>query len=216
MRAIRCTSEGVHQTVRRIHYAILIGQLLSYALIVTFIFADATFGFVEALVGDEPTFYSNTHYISACLIGMVGAASIWISIFYMRKSEAMRDWIVLCAWTQRVKSGNRWISITEFLSDSLGYNVTHGMSEEVVDELRSEIDTNWKKINPVPDSIPRCRTRPTPPQPNTGGQARQGADAHHRDQVDNDRTRSDPGIGGQRARPLTKESPRSSKRSFGP
>lgn len=140
--------------MRRIHYAILIGQLLSYALIVTFVFADSTFGFVESLVGDEPTFYSNTHFVSACLIGLVGAVSIWISTFYIRKSEAMRDWIVLCAWTQRVKSGNRWISISEFLSDSLGYKVTHGMSEEVVDELRSEIDTHWKKINPVADDSP--------------------------------------------------------------
>ena len=140
--------------MRRIHYAILIGQLLSYALIVTFVFADSTFGFVDALVGDEPTFYANTHFISACLIGLVGAASIWISYFYIRKSEAMRDWIVLCAWTQRVKSGKRWISISEFLSDSLGYKVSHGMSEEVVDELRTEIDTNWKKINPVAEDAP--------------------------------------------------------------
>lgn len=140
--------------MRRIHYAILIGQLLSYALIVTFVFADSTFGFVDSLVGDEPTFYSNTHFISACLVGLVGAVSIWISYFYIRKSEAMRDWIVLCAWTQRIKSGNRWISISEFLSDSLGYKVSHGMSEEVVDELRSEIDTNWKKINPVAEDSP--------------------------------------------------------------
>lgn len=140
--------------MRRIHYAILIGQLLSYALIVTFVFADSTFGFVDSLVGDQTTFYSNTHFISACLIGLVGAASIWISYFYIRKSEAMRDWIVLCAWTQRIKSGNRWISISEFLSDSLGYKVSHGMSEEVVDELRSEIDTNWKKIQPVSDNGP--------------------------------------------------------------
>jgi hypothetical protein len=126
-------------------------------LIVTFIFADATFGFVESLVGEEPTFYSNSHYISACLIGLVGAASIWISFFYIRKSEAMRDWIVLCAWTQRVKSGNRWISISEFLSDGLGFNVSHGMSEEVVDELRAEIDSNWRKIPPATEerSVPK-------------------------------------------------------------
>jgi len=134
--------------VRRIHYAILIGQLLSYLLIVTFIFADATFGFVENLVGEEPSLFSNTYFISACLVGLVGAISIWISFFYIRKSEAMRDWIVLCAWTQRVKSGDRWISITEFLSDYLGFNVSHGMSEEVVEEMRSEIDSNWRKFHP--------------------------------------------------------------------
>jgi hypothetical protein len=132
--------------VRRIHYAILLGQILSYALIVTFIFADATFGLVESLVGDEPSALFNTYTISACLIGMVGTISIWITYFYMRKSEAMRDWIVLCAWTQKVKSGNRWITITEFLSDYLGYNVTHGMSEEVVDQMRSELDSNWKSL----------------------------------------------------------------------
>ncbi|RKX34073.1 MAG: hypothetical protein DRP71_08325 [Verrucomicrobia bacterium] len=150
--------------MRRIHYAILLGQILSYALIVTFIFADATFGLVDSFVGDEPSTLFNATTISACLIGMVGAASIWISFFYMRKSEAMRDWIVLCAWTQRVKSGSRWITITEFLSDTLGYNVTHGMSEEVVDQMRSELDSNWKKLPPpaehTSESAPSSRWVP--------------------------------------------------------
>jgi hypothetical protein len=146
--------------VRRIHYAILLGQVLSYALIVTFIFADATFGLVDSLVGDEPSALFNSYTISACLIGMVGTISIWISTFYMRKSEAMRDWIVLCAWTQKVKSGNRWITITEFLSDYLGYNVTHGMSEEVVDQMRSELDSNWKKLSPATEQTAESTRSP--------------------------------------------------------
>jgi hypothetical protein len=119
--------------VRRIHYAILLEQILSDTLIITFIFADATFEFVDGYVGNEPSILSNSYTISACLIGIVGTASIWVSTFYMRKSEAMRNWIVLCAWTQKVKLGNRWITITEFLFDHLGYTITHGMSEEVVD-----------------------------------------------------------------------------------
>ena len=146
--------------MRRIHYAILLGQVLSYALIVTFIFADATFGLVDGFVGDEPSILFNAHTISVCLIGIVGAASIWISFFYMRKSEAMKDWIVLCAWTQRVKSGGRWITITEFLSDTLGYNVTHGMSEEVVDQMRSELDSNWKRLPPAAEQTAETATSP--------------------------------------------------------
>ena len=146
--------------MRRIHYAILLGQVLSYALIVTFIFADAIFGLVESLVGDEPSVLFNSYTISACLIGMVGTISIWISTFYMRKSEAMQDWIVLCAWTQKIKSGNRWITITEFLSDTLGYNVTHGMSEEVVDQMRSEFDTNWKRLPPAAEQTAEAATSP--------------------------------------------------------
>lgn len=149
--------------MRRIHYAILIGQLLSFGLIITFVFADATFGFVDNLVGNEPSLIYNTHTVSACLVGIVGAASIWVSYFYMRKSETMRDWIVLCAWTQRVKSGNRWITITEFLSDYLGYNVSHGMSEEVVEQLRTEIDSNWRKLTPAKD----LRESITPPPETT-------------------------------------------------
>ena len=141
--------------MRRIHYAILIGQLLSFVLIITFIFADATFGFVNTLVGDEPSAFFNSHTISACLVGIVGAASIWVSYFYIRKSQTMRDWIVLCAWTQRVKSGNQWITISEFLSDHLGYNVSHGMSEEVVEELRTEIDSNIVERAIRPQTITR-------------------------------------------------------------
>ena len=155
--------------MRRIHYAILLGQILSYALIITFIFADAFFGFVESFVGDKPSAVFNAYTISACLIGIVGTTSIWISTFYMRKSEAMRDWIVLCAWTQKVKSGNRWITITEFLSDYLGFNVTHGMSEEVVAQMRSELDTNWKKLpppeGPTTESAPEPRWVPLGKEP---------------------------------------------------
>ena len=147
--------------MRRIHYAILLGQVLSYALIITFVFADATFGFVDSFVGDEPSILFNAHTISACLIGIVGAASFWISFFYMRKSEAMKDWIVLCAWTQRVKSGNRWIAITEFLSDTLGFKVTHGMSEEVADQMRSELDLNWKKLPPPAEQTSDSRSAPS-------------------------------------------------------
>ena len=146
--------------MRRIHYAILLGQVLSYGLIVTFIFADATFGLVDGFVGDESSMLFNAYTISACLTGIVGAASIWISFFYMRKSEAMKDWIVLCAWTQRVKSGNRWITITEFLSDTLGYKVTHGMSEEVVDQMRSELDSNWKNLPPPAEQVSESRPPP--------------------------------------------------------
>jgi len=151
--------------VRRIHYAILIGQLLSFALIITFIFADETFGFVNTLVGDEPSAFFNSHTASACLVGIVGAASIWVSYFYIRKSQTMRDWIVLCAWTQRVKSGNQWITISEFLSDHLGYNVSHGMSEEVVEELRTEIDSNWRKLKTVTDQAESAETAVDPPAP---------------------------------------------------
>jgi len=45
--------------------------------------------------------------------------------------ERLRSGLLkVCAWTKRIEIDGRWIPIEEFLSDSLGLRLTHGMSEE--------------------------------------------------------------------------------------
>lgn len=140
-------------TMKRHHYAILTGQLLSYALIITFIFADRTFGLTGIFRGMdahlEPAQW-DTALISACLVGIIGAINIWLTTYYMHKSSTVQDWVVVCAWTHRVKQGGRWISLEDFLSQQLGCQVSHGLSEQGYASISNEIDTKWRSLRVDP------------------------------------------------------------------
>jgi len=120
--------------------------MLSFALIITFIFADHRYGFI-ATFGDSPESTSlHSAYFSACLVGLVGVASIWISWFYLTKSNAIRDMLVVCAWTRQVKTNGKWVSFETFLSEQFGYAISHGLSDTKLIELKNEVDNQWRNV----------------------------------------------------------------------
>ncbi|MDQ8197941.1 hypothetical protein QEH56_07270 [Pelagicoccus enzymogenes] len=131
-------------TLNRTQIAVVLGQGLSFLLIITFIFANQRYGLLESIGGTESRISLRSAYVSSCLVGLVGVFSIWVTLHYLSKSNAMRDMVVVCAWTHKVKVDGRWVSFREFLSDQLGYAVSHGMCEEKLEELRGEVDKGWK------------------------------------------------------------------------
>lgn len=132
--------------IRR-QYALLTAQALSYILIITFIFANARFNLIEVYTNFEVSIGNGTTYFAACLIGIVGTISLWLTWYYATKSNSIRDMLVICAWTHRIKSDGKWISLEEFFTNQLGYAVSHGLSEAKLVEMRQEIDADWRKIN---------------------------------------------------------------------
>lgn len=132
--------------MKRAHCAILSAQALSYGLIITFIFADAVYNFTGVLRHEDASMSLHSAYVAACLIGIVGAISIWLTWYYISKSNAVRDMLVICAWTHRVKTASGWIPLEEFFSKQLGYAVSHGLSEAKLVEMRAEVDRDWRKV----------------------------------------------------------------------
>ena len=130
--------------MKRIHYAILGAEILSYALIVTFIFADTMFDLTGALRIGGSGLSPDMAAVAGCLVALVGAINVWLTIYYIQKAHAMRDWIVLCAWTHRVKCGGRWLRLEDFLAEQLGCRISHGMSAEAFGKLANELDTRWR------------------------------------------------------------------------
>ena len=154
--------------MKRVHYAILMGEALSYALIIVFIFADAMFGLTGVFRADTiaiPTEFAN---ISACLVGIVGCINVWLTWYYMRKAATMRDWLIVCAWTHRIKRDGKWLTLEEFLSEHLGYQVSHGLSEPSLLDLRNEADNRWRSFPTVPV---RGSTAPELPHARPAGEA---------------------------------------------
>lgn len=132
--------------MKRFHYAILTAAVLSYGLIVTFIYADTVFDLTGVLRSEGDALSPEMATVGACLVGLVGAINVWLTWYYMQKAQTMRDWVVVCAWTHRVKSGGRWMSLEDFLTETLGCQVSHGLSEDAFNQLRSELDTRWREI----------------------------------------------------------------------
>jgi len=156
--------------MKRIHYAILTGEALSYALIIVFIFADAMFDLTGVLRSDHVVLSPQLAYIAGCLVGLVGCINVWLTWYYIHKSNTLRDWLVICAWTHRVKRHGRWLTLEEFLTEHLGYRVSHGLSDPSLVDLQDEVDSQWHRFpNPTPpagDTPPGTGTRePAPPAP---------------------------------------------------
>lgn len=132
--------------MKGIHYAVLTAQTLSYCLIITFIFADALYHLTGALTGAGTPPSLQSAYTAACLVGLVGAINTWLTWYYISKSNTVRDMLVICAWTHRVKTKEGWMSLEDFFSKQLGYAVSHGLSEEKLNEMRSEVDRDWRRV----------------------------------------------------------------------
>lgn len=126
--------------------AILSAQGLIYALIITFIFADAEYHFISAFLDISPRYGKGEAYFAACLIAISGTISIWLTWFYANKSNSMRDMLVICAWTHRVKSKGQWVSLENFFTEQLGYVVSHGLSDKKLVELRKEVDQEVPRL----------------------------------------------------------------------
>jgi PAS domain S-box-containing protein len=48
------------------------------------------------------------------------------------KVRQLEELVTMCAWTRRVRLGDRWVSVEEFLTERLGARVTHGISEDAL------------------------------------------------------------------------------------
>ena len=153
--------------MKREQTAILVAQMLVYALMITFIFADMTFNLTRVLRQDGEGLSPGMAFVGACLVGLVGTVNLWLTWYYMHKSNAMRDWLVVCAWTHRVKYAGRWISMEEFLIEHLGFRVTHGLSALEVAVMRDELDAKWRQLHADFGRDARERDQPT----SAGGEA---------------------------------------------
>lgn len=61
--------------------------------------------------------------------------------------KRLEEFVTFCAWTGRVRWNDQWISVERFLSERYGVNISHGISEEALANLR-------KDTPPAPPPLP--------------------------------------------------------------
>ena len=52
--------------------------------------------------------------------------------------KRLEEFVTFCAWTGRVRSGDQWISVERFLKERYNVNISHGISEEALANLRKD------------------------------------------------------------------------------
>lgn len=58
-------------------------------------------------------------------------------------SEDAEEVVTVCAWTKRVRINGEWVSFENFLTETLGASVTHGVHPDIVAELAAEDDERF-------------------------------------------------------------------------
>ena len=56
------------------------------------------------------------------------------------RQAAEQHMIAMCAWTQRVRWRDRWVPVDVFLKEKFGYEITHGISDEALQEQLAALD----------------------------------------------------------------------------
>ncbi len=54
------------------------------------------------------------------------------------KIKQLEEMVTICAWSGKIKMGEKWVRVEEFLQKKFGFKVTHGITEEVAEKLRQE------------------------------------------------------------------------------
>ncbi len=62
--------------------------------------------------------------------------------------ELQNEFQVVCAWTQRIRIGGKWMPLDEFLRERLHVTVSHGISPEALEEIRNELEEVRKSSPP--------------------------------------------------------------------
>jgi K+-sensing histidine kinase KdpD len=58
-------------------------------------------------------------------------------------NELQQKYVVICAWTHKIKEGNEWVDLEEFLDRHLHLKFSHGISREVEEDIKTKIKKEY-------------------------------------------------------------------------
>ena len=58
----------------------------------------------------------------------------------IRARPTSEETITICSWSKRIREEGEWIDFEDFLQRRLGVGITHGISEEYLEQMNRELD----------------------------------------------------------------------------
>lgn len=103
-------------------------EAVSFLLIVAIIWLDEVLDLPRLLFGAAPTpIRLGEGLLESVLILVVGVAVVAITQRAFRRIEYLESLVVMCAWCRRVRSGDEWLRVEEFLEQQHHAHTTHGI-----------------------------------------------------------------------------------------
>ncbi len=54
------------------------------------------------------------------------------------KIKQLEEMVTICAWSGKIKMGDKWVRVEEFLQKKFGFKVSHGITEKMAETLRQQ------------------------------------------------------------------------------
>ena len=111
-------------------------EAAGFALIIAIIWLDEVLDLPRLLFGAAPTpIRVGEGLLESVLALVVGAAVVSITYRAFRRIEYLESLIVMCAWCRRVRSGEEWLSIEDFLQRQHRSHTSHGICSSCASRL---------------------------------------------------------------------------------
>ena len=105
-------------------------EAVGFLLIVAIIWMDELFDLPHLMFGAARTPVRWVEGIIESLLTLaVGAAVVAISYGAFRRIEYLESLIVMCAWCRKVRSGEDWLSMEDYLERQQQARTSHGICE---------------------------------------------------------------------------------------
>ena len=111
-------------------------EAAGFAMIIAIIWLDELFDLPRLLFGAAPTpVRAGEGFLESALALMVGAAVVSITYRAFRRIEYLESLIVMCAWCRRVRAGDEWLSVEDFLQQQHRAHTSHGICSSCASRL---------------------------------------------------------------------------------
>jgi hypothetical protein len=103
-------------------------EAAGFLLIIAIIWLDELLDLPRLLFGTPPTpLRPGEGLLESALALVVGAVVVTVSYRAFRRIEYLESLVVMCAWCRRVRAGDEWLAIEQFLERQHHAHTTHGI-----------------------------------------------------------------------------------------
>ncbi|MGV3518606.1 CHASE3 domain-containing protein [Luteitalea sp.] len=71
---------------------------------------------------------------------LLTAVSVAVSVRYFQHAQHLERLVTVCAWSNEIKLGEEWVTVTEYLAREQGMRVTHGISPKELARIEAELE----------------------------------------------------------------------------
>jgi hypothetical protein len=105
-------------------------EAAGFLLIIAIIWLDEVLDLPRLLLGAAATpLRPGEGLLESVLTLAVGTAVVSITYRAFRRIEYLQSLVVMCAWCRRVRAGNEWLAVEQFLARQHHARTTHGICE---------------------------------------------------------------------------------------